>query len=307
MNVLFSILLNIILPVFILMGMGIFLHRIFTFDLRTLSKITMYYLLPTVGFVNVYQSKIDGGIFFKVVVFQLSLALLLMVISSLLARVMKLNKGMSANFKNSIVLVNSGNYGLPVSQLVFQHNPLGMTIQIIVMTVQNFITYTYGLFNSISTRHQGSKLLAELLKMPMLYALILGFLFQFFNVKIPQFLWNPIQDISDAFLALALLTLGAQVAFIKINKIDKMLIMSSIGRLIIARMVAFGLILIFGLSGTTAKALFIASSYPASRNSAQLALEYNNYPESAGQIVLVTTILSSLTVTFVVYLSGVIF
>src|SRR5690625_3659161 len=307
MNVLFSILLNIILPVFILMGMGIFLHRIFTFDLRTLSKITMYYLLPTVGFVNVYQSKIDGGIFFKVVVFQLSLALLLMVISSLLARVMKLNKGMSANFKNSIVLVNSGNYGLPVSQLVFQHNPLGMTIQIIVMTVQNFITYTYGLFNSISTRHQGSKLLAELLKMPMLYALILGFLFQFFNVKIPQFLWNPIQDISDAFLALALLTLGAQVAFIKINKIDKMLIMSSIGRLIIARMVAFGLILIFGLSGTTAKALFIASSYPASRNSAHLALEYNNYPESAGQIVLVTTILSSLTVTFVVYLSGVIF
>src|SRR5690625_4180081 len=212
MNVLFSILLNIILPVFILMGMGIFLHRIFTFDLRTLSKITMYYLLPTVGFVNVYQSKIDGGIFFKVVVFQLSLALLLMVISSLLARVMKLNKGMTANFKNSIVLVNSGNYGLPVSQLVFSSNPLGMTIQIIVMTVQNFITYTYGLFNSVSVHRKDSKAMLEFLKMPMLYALLLGLLFQFLQIKIPAFLWNPIQSAADAFLAIALLALGAQVA-----------------------------------------------------------------------------------------------
>jgi hypothetical protein len=86
-----------------------------------------------------------------------------------------------------------------------------------------------------------------------------------------------------------------------------MIVLSVLGRLVISPAIALGLILLMGLTGTTAQALFIASSFPASRNSAQLALEYNNYPETAGQIVLLTTILSSVTVTFVVYLSGIIF
>src|SRR5690606_40335002 len=60
-----------------------------------------------------------------------------------------------------------------LSQLVFQANPLGMTIQIIVMIIQNFITNTYGLLNSVSVHNKGTKALYEFLKMPMLYALIL--------------------------------------------------------------------------------------------------------------------------------------
>lgn len=307
MNVFFQILINVIFPVFILMGMGILLHRLYQFDLKTLSKITTNYLLPTVGFVNLYQSKINAGIFINIIWFQLLLSILLMFFSAILAKILKLDKGMSANFKNSIVLMNSGNYGLPVSQLVFQGNPIGLTVQIIVMAIQNFITYTYGLLNCVSVRYKGANAIIEFLKMPMLYALIAGLMFQIFNIKIPLFLWKPLENVADAFLAMALLSLGAQVAFIKIKKIDLPLIFSCLGRLIISPMIAFIIIFLFGLTGTVAKALFIASSYPSSRNSAQLALEYNNYPESAGQTVLVSTIFSSITVTLVVYLAGILF
>lgn len=307
MSVLLPILLNVIFPVFALMGAGVFFHRVFNFDLNTLSKITMYYLLPTVGFVNIYESRIDGKIFLEIIGFQLLLALVLMFMSVGMAKMLKLDKGMAANFKNSIVLMNSGNYGLPVSQLVFQANPFGMTIQIIVMTIQNFITYTYGLLNSVAVNHKGSKVIYEFLKIPMLYALLLGLAFQTFQIKIPLFLWNPIENVSKAFLAIALLALGAQVAYIKRKKFDLVLLFSCLGRLIFSPLIALGLIYLLGIGGTTAKALFIASSYPASRNSAQLALEYNNYPEHAGQTVLITTLLSAVTVTFVVYLAGVFF
>lgn len=306
-NVLLTILLNVIFPVFFLMGMGVLFHRLFRFDLNTLSKITTYYLLPVVGFVNIYQNKIDLKVFLEIISFQLILCMILIIISAQLVKILKLDKGSGANLKNSIVLMNSGNYGLPVSQLVFQGNPLGMTIQIVVMIIQNFITYTYGLLNSVSVHHSGSKAFYEFLKMPMLYALFLGVAFQAFHIKIPLFLWNPIENIADAFLAVALLSLGAQVAFIKINSLSKVLIGSCIGRLIMSPLIALGLIFTMGLTGTIAKALFIASSYPASRNSAQLALEYNNNPESAGQIVLVTTLLSSVTVTFFVFIADIIF
>ncbi len=306
-NVLYLIVLYVILPVFVLMGMGIIFHRMFHFDLNTLSKITTYYLLPVVGFVNIYESEINGKILLEIVGFQIVFSLLLMALSSYLTKMLKLDKGMSANFKNSIVLMNSGNYGLPVSQLVFSANPLGMTIQIIVTMIQNFITYTYGLLNSVTVNSKGSKALYEFLKMPMLYALLLGLLFQGFNIHIPDFLWHPIESINEAFLAIALLTLGAQVAFINLKKMDLVLMISCLGRLIVSPLLALLLIYIFQIDGTTAQALFIASSYPASRNSAQMALEYNNYPEFAGQTVLVSTLMSSITVTLVVFLAKIMF
>lgn len=307
MNVLLSILLNVIFPVFALLAAGVFFHRKFKFDLHTLSKITTFYLLPTVGFVNIYNSDIDGKVFLEIIGYQLLLSLILMILSAGIAKMMKLDKGMTANFKNSIVLMNSGNYGLPVSQLVFQSNPLGMTIQIIIMAIQNFITYTYGLLNSVAVNSRGREAVLEFLKMPMLYALLLGLAFQTFHVNIPPFLWNPIENVANAFLAIALLALGAQVAYIKLGKFDLVLFISCLGRLVISPIIALILIYLLGLEGTLAKALFIASSYPSSRNSAQLALEYNNYPEHAGQTVLVSTLLSAITVTFVVYLAGVLF
>lgn len=307
MSVLTLIILNIIFPIFILMGMGVFLHRIFAFDLKTLSKLTTFYLLPIIIFVNIYENKIDTVIFFEIAGFQLTVSLLLIIISSSFSRILKLDKGMSANFKNSIVLMNSGNYGLPVSQLVFANNPFGLTIQIIVMAVQNFITFTYGLINSVSVHYKGRKMFYEFFKMPTLYALVLGLVFQTLNIKVPMFLWTPIEKVSNAFLAIALLTLGAQVSYIKIKHFDIVLVLSCLIRLIVSPLIALTLILHLEIDGTMAKGLFIASSFPSSRNSAQLALEYNNYPESAGQIVLLSTLLSSITVTLVVYVAEVMF
>src|SRR5699024_4118350 len=151
----------------------------------------------------------------------------------------------------------SGNYGLPVSQLVFQGNPLGMTVQIIIMAIQNFITYTYGLLNLVSVKHRGSQAILEFFKMPMLYALVLGLLFQSLKIEIPGFLWNPIENISNAFLAIALLSLGAQVAFTKITRLNRVIVASTVGRLIAAPVIAYLLILLMGLTGTIAKGVFI--------------------------------------------------
>lgn len=307
MQLFLDILMNVIFPVFFLMGIGAIMQRIFKLDLYTLSKITMYYLLPVVGFVNIYESNINGAIFAKIIGFQLFLSVCLMIYSGVTSKLFRLDKGMAANYKNSIVLMNSGNYGIPVSQFVFHANPLGMSIQIIVMIIQNFLTYTYGLMNAVSVKASGLTVIKEFLKLPMLYALLLGVLFQTFHITLPTFIWEPVQQISNAFLAVALLALGAQVAYIQLRKFDFILIFSCIGRLLVSPAFALGLLLLFGMEGTVAKALFIASSFPSSRNSAQLALEYNIHPEHAGQTVLVTTILSAITVTLVVYLANVIF
>lgn len=307
MSVFLLIGLNVILPVFILIGAGVFLHRKFKFDMNTLSKLNTYFLMPAVSFVNIYQNNVGGKTLLHILGFLILQCVCLMSLSAIISKAAKFESSLASTFKNSIVLNNSGNFGLPVSQLVFQHSPLGASIQIVVMIFQNLLTYTYGLFNSVSVDHSGFKAIKQFLKNPVIYAFLLGLILHTCDIKIPGFLWTPIKNSSNAFLAIALITLGAQSAYIKLRRFSLPLILSLIGRLILSPSIALLIIFLLKLDGTTAQALFIASSFPTSRNSALFALEYDNHPEYAAQVVLMSTLFSMITVTTVVFLSTIIF
>ncbi|SDM84876.1 hypothetical protein SAMN04488137_2226 [Fictibacillus solisalsi] len=307
MEIFFMIVVNVITPVFILIGVGVLLHRKFHFDLNTLSKINNYLLMPAVSFANIYQSEVKGKALLIIIGFLLLQNGCLILVSSVMAKVARFDKSLAATFKNSVVLSNSGNFGLPVSQLVFQHNPFGASIQVIVTIFQNFLTYTYGLMNSASVKTKRSTAIKLFLKNPIFFAVLLGLACQITSFKIPLFLWNPIDNLSGAFIAVALITLGAQSANLKIHQLSMPLVLSLTGRLLLAPLIALGIIYSLDLEGTTAQALFIASSFPTSRNSALFALEHGNHPDYAAQTVLLSTLFSSLTVTAVVYFSNVLF
>jgi len=307
MNVLLLIVLNVIVPVFLLIGAGVLLHRVFHFEMNTLSKLNAYFLLPAVSFTNIYESKFDAGLLIRIIGFLLLQSLVLIVLSKATAKAAQFDKGLTSTFSNSVVLSNSGNFGLPVSQLVFQGNPLGLSVQVVVSIYQNLLTNTYGLMNAVSAQSQGLKLLQELVKNPMIYAFFLGMFMHGFSLPIPAFIWNPLQNVANAFLAIALVTLGAQSAYLSFQRLSAVLIFSILGRLIVSPIIALSFIWLLKLDGTTAQALLIASSFPTSRNSAAFALEYGNHPEYAAQAVLLTTLLSSVTVTAVVFASKVLF
>jgi malate permease and related proteins len=308
MNILFHILLDIIFPIFLLIGAGAILQRLIRLDLSTLSTLTVYFLLPAVCFVNIYESEMSSELISQTLVFLIIFNILLILTSMFIAKANKFDRKLTSTFKNSMVLSNSGNYGLPVSELVFAANPAGMSIQIIVSIFQNLLTFTYGFFNSVSAQSSsGRDIIRKIIRLPVIYALILAILLKCLHIEIPLFLWKPIENSSNAFLAVALVTLGAQVAFLKITRISRPIVWIVIGRLIISPLVGLLVIFCLGLTGITAQALFIASSFPSSRNSALLALEYDNYPEYASQAVLLTTIISSITVAVVVYLSKILF
>lgn len=303
-----TIFFNVIIPILILIMIGAVLQRKFSFNLRAISNLITYCLMPAAVFINLYETEIDVQVLLEIIGYLIVFSLLLIAVTILLGKLLKLDKGESAIFKNSISLINSGNYGIPVSQLLFQANPLGISIQIIVMVFQNILTYTYGLYNLISATKSGLEILKSLLKMPIIHAMLLGGLLNWLHVPIPGPIYAPISHLSDAFLAIALILLGAQLAQIELQTIvNRTIILSSVGRLIIGPAVSLLLIFLFGIDGVVAQSLFIASSFPTSRNSSTLALEYDISPDLAAQTVLFSTILSAITVTFVVYLSTVLF
>lgn len=298
---------DIILPVFIIMGIGFVLQRKFAMDVQTLARLNIFYVVPAFIFVRLYETDIDWNMFLTVVIFIGIFVAVLYVISMIVGALLRLDKRKKTTFMNSVIFYNSGNYAVPVNDLVFRGDPFAMSIQVIVLMFQNIFLFSYGIF-SLQSMDTG-KLRAALgyFKMPVLYAMLFGILMNVFDLSVPEFIWVPANYIADAMIALALLTLGAQVAQLKLTAGLKTVYYSVSLRLIAGPLVALGLIFLFGMSGVIAQALFIASAMPTAVNTAVIAQEYENHPEMAAQIVLFSTMVSAFTVSLVIFVARIIF
>ncbi|MFC4401905.1 AEC family transporter [Gracilibacillus xinjiangensis] len=298
---------DIILPVFIIMAIGYYLYIKFTLDLSTLAKLNIYFLVPGFIFVKLYEATFGLDLFLQVLGFFILLVLLLYIFAVIIAKLLQITGSKRNTFANSVMFFNSGNYGVPVNDLVFKSDPFAMSIQVIMLTLQNIFLFSYGIF-TLRAADEG-KLRAALgyFKMPVLYAMLSGVLLNVWNIKVPEPILVSANYIADSMIALALLTLGAQVAKMEFKKGLVSVYISILLRLIGGPATAIIIIWLFQLEGILAQALFIASAMPTSVNSSVIAEEYKSHPDFAAQTVLFSTVFSMLTVTIVIYLSHIIF
>jgi len=101
---------------------------------------------------------------------------------------------------------------------------------------------------------------------------------------------------------LALFTLGAQLSETKIRLKDLSLFIAVIGRLIISPLIAYGLVLLFGIEGLMAQVLILGAAAPTAVNSVLLSIEFEGDYEYASQVVMLTTLLSIITVSIIIQL-----
>lgn len=301
------IILDVILPILILILIGAILQRKFQFNLKQLSTLITYCLMPAAVFVNIYDISIETGLLLQIIYYLILYSLSVMIVSHFISKTLKLEKGESTALKNSISLMNSGNYGLPVSQLIFSHNPVGVSIQIFIVIFQNLLTYSYGIYNLLSATKTIGSIIQSFLRLPVFHALILGVLFQSFTIQIPNSIFLPLNQLANSFVAIALILLGAQLSNIKLNFFHRVITWALIGRLLMGPLLALAMIYLLNIDGIVAQSLFIASSFPTSRNTATIAMEYQIEPELHAQIVLFSTLFSIITVTVVIYLSYILF
>ena len=143
---------KIVAPILVLLVIGAILQRKFQFNLKALSHLITYCFMPAAVFINIYETSIEMSVLGQITIFIILFIGSQMLLSQLLAKLLKLDKKESAVFKNSVVLINSGNYGIPVAQMIFATQPIGVAIQVILVIFQNMTTYTYGLYNLISSK-----------------------------------------------------------------------------------------------------------------------------------------------------------
>ncbi|MCM3388214.1 AEC family transporter [Ureibacillus chungkukjangi] len=306
--IIFEIIVTIILPMFVLIISGTALNYKFNLNLNTLSNILIYFFLPIVCFFNIYNTSFEKAVIINIILYVVLYNVSLIVLTILYGKRLNLTFEESATFKNGAVLSNSANYGIPVSNLVFKTDPVGTSVQVIIAVIQNVLTYTWGFLNASSVNGKISKeQIKKMLKIPIIYGLLLAVIMKLFNLPIPSALEIPLKQIDDGFIAIALLTLGAQISFKGMKQLDKVVVNAIIIRVLFSQVISLLILFSLGITGLLAKALFLSSSFPSNRSAALIALEYNNVPDKAAAIVVYTTILSPFTVAINIILGNLIF
>ena len=147
MDLFFAILVDNIVPIFLIILIGYVIGKKFPLDIYTLTKINIYVFVPALILVKLTETEVTrelaGAIGFT---FLVILAAGLLVTG--IARLRKSSPSMANAMKNAVSFYNSGNMGLPLIMLIFDQLPQAVAIQIMVLLAQNLATNTVGLYNA---------------------------------------------------------------------------------------------------------------------------------------------------------------
>jgi predicted permease len=303
MEIFTHILLNNVVPLSIMITIGVILQRTFKLDMHTLSKLNFYLLSPAVLFTMLYESTFTAEIAFQVVLFFFIFYALLWGTVEIFMYLRRLKGGMRSAMRNSVIFYNSANFAIPLNQLVFASNPFTMSVQLLIMMFQSVLPNTLGIYLINADRMSVKDALKVVFTFPAVYVLPLALMFKMFHIPIPQPIYAPLEYISQAFIAMALVTLGAQLGNMKwsLSKID-LLSVSVALRLIVSPALGFLVVWMLGFEGLLAQALILSCAVPTSLSSMLLAVEFDNEPDFASQAVFMSTLLSIITVTVVIAL-----
>jgi malate permease and related proteins len=293
---------GIILPIFLLAAIGFIAQRTLKMDSRTFSRINIYILVPAVLFTKIYYTNVTLQFVGTVLIYITAIEILMMLIGEIISRLLQHPRSIRKSFVNSLLFFNSGNYGLPLVEMAFKNNLLATTSQIFILLFQNIAMNTIGVFQASSGKSSYRQALKDIFMMPTLYVLAIVLIFKVFALKAPDQILVPLQYLSACFVGFALITLGVQLADIRVKFRITDVLLSSIVRLVLSPVLGLILVLLLDVKGVLAQSLIIGVSTPTAVNTAIIAREFDNEPEYASQIVLVSTLISTVSISIVLLL-----
>lgn len=290
---------NVILPIFLIITAGAVVNTIFHIDIKSLTKLQFYILIPCMLFVKVYESELSSEIILTTAIVTVSALLVLVTFSTIIARIRKYSKSESSVFINSSTYYNAGNFSLPLVQLLF-NDPVAVSVQAIVMMAHNIVFFTVGIFTAGSGNRGAKDAFLYVLKMPLIYVISGAFAMKSSGIIIPSPIWGSINILASGYMAIALLTLGAQLSETKFAISNVRLYLSSFIRLLISPVVGYLIVTLLGVQGMLARILVIGLGAPTAVNVVLSSIELDNEPEFASQAVFTSTILSMITINLVI-------
>lgn len=289
---------QVIIPVMIVILGGYLFGRFTNVDHLPISKFSMTVLSPALIFSFLVRNSLTSTQMFQVVTAVLIFAVLLILITGLVMRVSG-QRRMTKPALLSTVFPNSASYGLPILLLAYGEEAYSLGIVIIV--IDFILMFSLGVYFATSQRSSWRKSLIKILRIPTTYASTLAIIVNVLNVRIPDFLYNPVKLVGDATVPVVLLLIGIQLSRTKFKGYLKVTLISSMLRLVVAPVIIFFIVYFMGIEGMMAKVLILQRAMPTAIVMTIIATEYKAHEDVVANTTFLSSLLGFFTISSLLY------
>ncbi len=295
MTDLLTIFSNNLLPVFLAAGAGYILAKITNLSPRPLSQVIFYIFSPCLIYTLLTDSDLSNGDILRMALFAVATIASVGALTFLVGKAFKLERRILAGTVLGSMIMNSGNYGLPV--ILFAFGDEALKYASLFFAANSMTAYTLGVLVASMGKASFPTAVKSLAKVPGVYALILALVMMRTGWQTPLPLARTVNLLGDASIPAMLVLLGMQLKNANLAGKGRPLALATTMRLVGGPILGIILAPIFGLSGAARQAGVTESAMPTAVLTTVLAMEYDATPSLVTTIVFTTTILSPLTIT----------
>ncbi len=299
---LLNIFANNLLPVLLLMGAGFMLGKFLHLEPRPLGRVIFYVLSPLLVFNLITTSQLSFGTIGLMMGFALSVMLLTASLGFLLAKLFRLERTAVMVVVLTCLIGNNGNYGLPIISFAFGQEALAYAS--IYFVSSNIMVYTLGVLTASLGRLNFRTALLGLLKVPAIYSILIAMLFVSTGWTLPEPIQRTVSLASGGAIPAMLILLGLELQRAEWTRKLRALGIPVFCRLVAGPFIALGLAALFGLPPAARQAGVTEAGMPSAVMTTILATEYDLEPSLVTAVVFISTILSPLTLTPLLYFLG---
>ena len=307
-NFLFS--LNATMPVFLVMVLGWFLMQIKLFNKNFLSVADKYVFkvaLPVLLFRDIATTNLKEGFQLNFVLFCMAATTIMFLGIWGLASLFIKDKSMVGAFTQAAARGSAAVLGIAFVENIYGNS--GMAPLMIVSAVPLFNIYSVIILTFCSQDNQAEnrkenikKAFFNVLKNPIIIGIALGVPFSLFNIQLPVILSKTIANVAGTATPIALLVVGANFEGSRAIAKLKPTLVASIIKLLVIPAVFFPLAVLMGFRGSELVAILVMLGSPTTVTCYIMARNMGNDAELSSSIVVMATLLSSVTLTFWIFL-----
>ena len=299
------------IPFFSIIFLGTFFRAIKVFNeeaSKIITKFAFFVTLPPYVFLNIVKSS-NTSIFQWDFIIRFEIVTILIITFSFLFSkfVFKYKNREASLFSLNSSYPNYGFLGIPLCILAFGENaaiPISMILFADTIVLLTFITFFASSSNEKKIYKKLFFILINMIKNPLLVAVLIGFIFVIFNIPIYSLIYKVLNILSVAAPPTLLFALGIML-WNKINiKFVRLIATITIFRLIMHPLLVFCIFYFFpsSIPSLWINVAILSSCLPVAATAFAMAGYYETFIKETSSSILVTTILSTSSVTIILYL-----
>ena len=289
------IFIEIILPVILVFLSGYIIQKIFKVDIKPISTMAIYILMPALVFQTFYTTPLDSKLFY-IVITSILIFVALVIVSMITSRLCKQDIEQESALILASAFANSGNYGAPI--ILFAFGQEGMNYAIPLMVFHSILMSIFGVYFAARIQAGIGIALKTVLKQPTNYAIIPAIFLQQLQINIPPNFYESIELVGNCSIPVVMIILGMQLADVNARKLEwRIISLASLIRLVASPLIAYFICILFPLDSLLQKVIVIMAAMPSAATTAMYAIQFNTKPQFVSSSTLVTTLLSFVTLT----------